>query len=101
MRPTQIRHSDMPGPRVYNLWWGDRTLPRQKGITQYAMSPVRQRAAYHMLRNWIFNGYRRMSGQVGYWIIPFGLGYGTYAWAKRYDAYLNSKAGHIAAQAEH
>lgn len=31
-------------------------------------------------------------------IIP---AYGTYTWAKRYDAWQNSKAGHIALQGAH
>jgi len=101
MRATDIRRSDMPGPKVYNLWWGDQELPKQKGLVQYSMSPMRQRAAHHMIRNWIFNGYRRLSGQVGYWIVPFAIGYGTYTWAKRYDTYLNSKAAHIAGHAGH
>ncbi|CCM05620.1 uncharacterized protein FIBRA_07849 [Fibroporia radiculosa] len=135
MRVTDVRRSDMPGPKVYvsvlspvpvselrctvygiiffgNLWWGDRELPKQKGLTQYSMSPMRQRATHNLFRNWIFNGYRRLSGQMPYWIIPFAIaswsaaerlsfGYGTYSWAKRYDAYLNSKAGHIAAHGGH
>ena len=43
--------------------------------TQYtAISPMRQRATHNMLRNWIFNGYRRLSGQVGYFIVPFAIG---------------------------
>ncbi|KAH9829569.1 cytochrome b-c1 complex subunit 8 [Rhodofomes roseus] len=101
MRATEIRRSDMPGPKVYNLWWGDKELPKQKGVIQYSMSPMRQRATHHIFRNWIFNGYRRLSGQVGYWIIPVAIGYGTYAWAKRYDAFHNSKAGHLAAHGGH
>ena len=28
-------------------------------------------------------------------------GYGTYAWAKKYDAWQNSKAGHIALGGSH
>lgn len=35
---------------------------------------MRQRATHNMLRNWIFNGYRRLSGQVGYFIVPFAIG---------------------------
>lgn len=38
------------------------------------MSPMRQRATHNMFRNWMFNGYRRLSGQVGYFIVPFALG---------------------------
>lgn len=29
------------------------------------------------------------------------LGYGTYAWAKRYDAWQNSKAAHVAGHGAH
>ncbi|PCH37490.1 hypothetical protein WOLCODRAFT_109965 [Wolfiporia cocos MD-104 SS10] len=101
MRATDIRRSDMPGPKVYNIWWGDRELPKQKGIIQYSMSPFRQRATHNILRNWLFNGYRRLSGQVGYWIVPFGIMYGTYTWAKRYDVWQNSKEGHLALHGEH
>ncbi|KAI0725086.1 cytochrome b-c1 complex subunit 8 [Fomitopsis betulina] len=96
MRPTAAAHSEMPGPKVYNVWWGFPELPKQKGITQYAMSPMRQRATHNMFRNWMFNGYRRLSGQVGYFIVPFALGYATYSWGNSHYAYLNSKAGHLA-----
>ena len=89
-----------------------------------------------MLRNYLFNGYRRLSGEALYFLIPFGvgetlspfsprtafrkfvgfelahptillcstrpqpnypsqfLGYGVYSWAKSYDEWQNSKAGH-------
>ena len=87
-----------------------------------AVSPVRQRAAKNLFRGYLFNGYRRLSSQVGYWIVPVVLGtfpspltrpdrldtilsaltgYSTYAWAKKYDAYLNSKEGHLAQAGEH
>ncbi|KZT04879.1 uncharacterized protein LAESUDRAFT_727454 [Laetiporus sulphureus 93-53] len=101
MRATDIRRSDMPGPKAYNMWWGDRELPKQKGIIQYSMSPVRQRALGHIFRNYLYNGYRRLSGQFGYWIIPIGFGYGVYTWAKRYDTYINSKAAHLAGHGAH
>ena len=39
-----------------------------------AVSPFRQRAAKNMFRGYLFNGYRRLSSQVGYWIIPVVLG---------------------------
>ena len=79
------------------------------------MSPFRQRAAKNLIQSYIFNGYRRLSGELVYWAIPFALGassrhvspfflcansrisgYGAYAWAKRYDAWQNSKAAHVA-----
>ncbi|KAI0357814.1 hypothetical protein OH77DRAFT_1435553 [Trametes cingulata] len=101
MRPTEIRHSDMPGPKVYNLWWGDKGVQKQKGIVTYTLSPFRQRAAHNLIRNYIFHGYRRLSSQAIYWVIPFAIGYGTYSWAKRYDAWQNSKAAHIAGHGAH
>ena len=93
------------------------------------LSPFRQRAAKNLFRSYIFNGYRRLSGELVYWAIPFALGtstishmyhtpslpllpqfaedqhahnsalpigYSAYAWAKRYDAWQNSKAAHVA-----
>ena len=39
-----------------------------------AVSPVRQRAAKNLFRSYLFNGYRRLSSQVGYWIVPVVLG---------------------------
>lgn len=91
-----------------------------------AISPVRQRALKGLFQGYLFNGYRRLASQFGYWAIPFAigmsplpfilsyisfsselttaicpvrvfahvLGYGTYAWAKKYDAWQNSKAAH-------
>ncbi|EPQ51858.1 hypothetical protein GLOTRDRAFT_112327 [Gloeophyllum trabeum ATCC 11539] len=97
MRPSIVVRSEMPGPKTYNPWWGDLSgIQRQKGITQYSLSPFKQRAAKHLIQNYIFNGYRRLAEQVPYWIVPFAIGYGTYTWAKRYDEWLNSKAGHLA-----
>ncbi|KAG6827012.1 hypothetical protein H0H92_013578 [Tricholoma furcatifolium] len=102
MRPTIPRFSDMPGPKVYNLWWGDSTGMRQKGVVTYTISPFQAKAAPNMIRNYLFNGYRRLGGELLFWLIPFGTGYGIYTWAKSYDHYQNSKAGHIAAgHAEH
>ncbi|KZT22274.1 hypothetical protein NEOLEDRAFT_1181015 [Neolentinus lepideus HHB14362 ss-1] len=102
MRPTQIRMSDMPGPKTYNPWWGDKGgIIKQKGIVQYTVSPFRQRAAKHMFQNWIFNGYRRLAEQAPYWIVPFAIGYGTYTWAKRYHDWLDSKEGHLATGGGH
>ncbi|KAI0705517.1 cytochrome b-c1 complex subunit 8 [Earliella scabrosa] len=99
MRPTEIRRAEMPGPKTYSVWWGG--VRQQKGIVQYSLSPFRQRAAQNLISSYIFNGYRRLSGQLVYWVIPFAMGYGTYAWAKRYDAWQNSKAAHIAGHGSH
>ncbi|GLB42975.1 putative ucrQ family protein [Lyophyllum shimeji] len=101
MRPSVARQSEMPGPKVYSLWWGDRTIPKQKGVVEYTISAYRAKAAPHMLRNYLFNGYRRLSGELVFWLIPFGMGYGIYTWAKKTDAYHHSKAAHVAAGVEH
>jgi len=102
MRPTAAIRGEAPTGKAYNLWWGTREgATPQKGITQYSVSPFRQRAAKNLFRGYLFNGYRRLSSQVGYWIVPVVLGYSTYAWAKKHDAYLNSKEGHLAQAGEH
>ncbi|GBE83550.1 Cytochrome b-c1 complex subunit 8 [Sparassis crispa] len=85
----------MPGPKTWNEWWGSTEGLKMKGVVQYSVSPFRQRATHHMFRSWLFNGYRRLSGQVPYWIVPALIGYGTYTWANRYDAWQNSKAAHV------
>ncbi|KAI0753273.1 cytochrome b-c1 complex subunit 8 [Daedaleopsis nitida] len=101
MRPTEIRRSEMPGPKVYNLWWGDKGVQKQRGIIQYSISPWQQRAAHQLIRNYIFNGYRRLSSQLVYWVVPFAFGYSVYSWAKRYDTWQNSKAAHVAGHGAH
>jgi len=88
---------EMPGPRVYNLWWGTKEgALKQHGITTYTVSPFRQRATKGILQGYLFNGYRRLSGQFAYCVVPVVIGYSTYAWAKKHDEWQNSKAGHIA-----
>ncbi|KII91707.1 hypothetical protein PLICRDRAFT_518207 [Plicaturopsis crispa FD-325 SS-3] len=96
MRPTEIRASEMPGPKTYGFWWGDKGTIRQKGVVQYTLSPFRQRATKGIFRHWLFNGYRRIASQAPYWAVPFAAGYGIYAWAKKRDAWQNSKEGHLA-----
>ncbi|TFK53090.1 hypothetical protein OE88DRAFT_1656939, partial [Heliocybe sulcata] len=59
------------------------------------MSPFKQRAAKHIFQNYLFNGFRRLSEQAPYWVVPFAMGYGVYTWSKRYDEWLNSKAAHV------
>ncbi|KAI0080415.1 hypothetical protein K474DRAFT_1657836 [Panus rudis PR-1116 ss-1] len=101
MRPTFVVRSEMPGPKVYNPWWGSGEAQKMKGVVQYSLSPTRTRAMHNLIRNYVFNGYRRLSAHVGYWIVPFALGYGTYTWAKSYDTWLNSKAAHVAGHGSH
>jgi len=69
------------------------------------------------MKSYLFNGYRRLSGELFFFGIPmaiggsltsnlrpclnFEVGYGVYAWAKSYDEWQNSKAGHLAAAGGH
>ncbi|KAF9022347.1 hypothetical protein BDZ89DRAFT_1163294 [Hymenopellis radicata] len=101
MRPSLIRLGDMPGPRrAYNVWWGDKHgLVKQRGMYQYTLSPFQSKAAPHWARDYLFNGYRRLSKEAIYWVIPFSFGYGVYTWANNYTEYIESKAGHLAAVA--
>ncbi|KAJ3497038.1 hypothetical protein NLJ89_g10401 [Agrocybe chaxingu] len=92
MRPTIARHSDMPGGKVYNLWWGDKSGPSP---------PWQTKAAPHWIRSYLFNGYRRISGELFFFGVPIAIGYGVYTWAKNYDEYQNSKAGHLASGGHH
>ncbi|TFY59601.1 hypothetical protein EVG20_g7728 [Dentipellis fragilis] len=102
MRATGVRMSEMPGPKVYNIWWGDKHgAQRQRGIVQYGVSPFRQRSTHHMFRHYLFNGYRRLASQVPYWIVPVSLGYGLYTWANAHYAWQGSKAGHLASGEHH
>ncbi|KAH9474628.1 hypothetical protein JR316_0013092 [Psilocybe cubensis] len=65
------------------------------------MSPYQTKAAPHWLKSYLFNGYRRISGELFFFGIPIALGYGVYTWAKRYDEWQNSKAGHLALGGDH
>ena len=39
-----------------------------------AVSPFRQSATSHLFRSYLFNGYRRLSAQLPYWLVPVGIG---------------------------
>ncbi|KAF5352077.1 hypothetical protein D9758_009449 [Tetrapyrgos nigripes] len=102
MRPSVTRYSDMPGPQhAWNRWWGDTALQKQRGVVQYTISPYQSKAAPKMIRSYIFNFYRRVSGEAVYFVVPFALGYGVYTWAKNRYEYMNSKAGHLASGEHH
>ncbi|KAF5309107.1 hypothetical protein D9611_008542 [Ephemerocybe angulata] len=101
MRPTVARLGDMPGPKVYNLWWGDKSGGKIKGVTTYTLSSYQSKVAPKWLSKYIFNGFRRISGELFFFGVPFAVGYATYSWAKSYDAWANSKAGHIAMEGKH
>ncbi|KAI0058364.1 hypothetical protein BV25DRAFT_1830200 [Artomyces pyxidatus] len=97
MRATAVAMSEMPGPKVYNLWWGDKHgAQKQRGVITYTVSPFRQNPVDHMFRSYLFNGYRRLSAQVPYFIVPVVIGYSVYSWAKGREEWQNSKAGHLA-----
>ncbi|MBW0476961.1 hypothetical protein O181_016676 [Austropuccinia psidii MF-1] len=96
MIPSQSNQSGMPVGKKYMGWWGDFGGPKQKGITQYALSPYRQSPMKNAVGQVLFQGYRRIAVQVPYWIIPFGAAYGVIKWADADNEFRNSKAGHAA-----
>jgi len=87
-----------------------------------AISPYQTKAMPNMVRNYVFNFYRRVSAEAIYFLVPFGIGelylslstfsmflrpndvcagYGIYTWGKARYEYVNSKAGHLAAGGHH
>ncbi|KAF8722158.1 hypothetical protein AX14_010008 [Amanita brunnescens Koide BX004] len=119
MRPTFARSSGMPGreysflvapsspsesvstAKTFNPWWGDPAVMKQKHVKQYTLSPFQTRAMPNLIRSYLFNGYRRLSAEAFYFVVPFGLGYAIYAWGNNYDAWSKSKAGHLALEGHH
>jgi len=71
--------------------------PLQKGIVQTTTSPFRHRPMAGAFRGYLFYGYKRIAGHMPYVIVPVAIGYSIYSWAKSYDAWQVSKAGHVAA----
>ncbi|KAJ6621318.1 cytochrome b-c1 complex subunit 8 [Mycena sp. CBHHK59/15] len=96
MRPSNAFFSDMPGPKVYNVWWGDQTGQKQKGIYTYTISPYQAKAAPHMFRSYLFNGYRRLTVYALPILVPFGIYYYTWRMSVKDYEWRNSKAGHLA-----
>jgi ubiquinol-cytochrome c reductase subunit 8 len=68
-----------------------------QGITTYALSPFEQKPFAGVSRAMIFNTSRRVSAQIPYIGVAFGIGYGIYTWANARHEYLLSKAGHAEA----
>lgn len=60
------------------------------------MSPFEQKPFAGAAHNAVFNTARRVSSQIPYVGVAFGLGYLIYSQAKTKHAYLTSKAGHAA-----
>ncbi|KAJ1648797.1 ubiquinol--cytochrome-c reductase subunit 8 [Dispira simplex] len=67
---------------------------KQRGIVSYRLSPYEQRVFAGFFKKGFFNIIRRFSAQVLYVGPPAALAYLTYSWAKKRNAYVNSKAGH-------
>ncbi|KAI9617841.1 hypothetical protein PSHT_11023 [Puccinia striiformis] len=96
---TAINYDSLERQPLWNAnwsmgWWGNMGGPKQKGITEYSLSPYRQSPGKHAFRGWLFQGYRRLACQVPYWIVPFGVGYGVIKWADADNHFRNTKAGH-------
>ena len=49
-------------------------LPLLTAILSAALSPFQMRATPNLLRSYLFNGYRRISREALYFLVPFGLG---------------------------
>ncbi|KAG7094159.1 hypothetical protein E1B28_007770 [Marasmius oreades] len=100
MRPSIARLGDMPPPRhAYLKWWGDtHGAGLKQRMTEYTLSPLQSKVAPNMIRNYVFNFYRRVSAEAIYILVPFALGYGIYTWGNKRYNYINSKAGHIAGE---
>ncbi|KAJ7281834.1 cytochrome b-c1 complex subunit 8 [Mycena rebaudengoi] len=96
MRPSNALASEMPGPKVYSLWWGDHSIPKQKGVYTYTISPYQAKAAPHMFRSYFFNGIRRLSVYALPIAVPFSIYYYVWQESKKGYAWRNSKEGHLA-----
>jgi ubiquinol-cytochrome c reductase subunit 8 len=44
------------------------------GSASAALSPFQAKTMPNYVKKWLFNGYRRLSGEAVYFLIPFGLG---------------------------
>ncbi|KAI8997440.1 UcrQ family protein [Pilobolus umbonatus] len=88
------------GGHGYMGWWGNMGGPTQRGVVTYILSPFEQKPLAGALHNAVFNTARRVTSQIPYVGVAFGLGYFIYTTAQSKHAYLSSKAGH-AASGEH
>ncbi|SCV74097.1 BQ2448_6529 [Microbotryum intermedium] len=95
MIPTSAVQSGMPSGKTYMGWWGDMGGPKQKGVTQYTVSPMRQASMRGAFSHWAINGYKRVMAQAVYFVLPLGAGYGLLKWAIADNHLRNSKQGHI------
>ncbi|KAI9467663.1 MAG: UcrQ family protein [Benjaminiella poitrasii] len=86
------------GGKKYMGWWGHMGGPAQKGIVTYMLSPFEQKLFAGAAHNAVFNTARRVTSQIPYVGVAFGLGYFIYTSAKSKHAFLSSKAGHAHAE---
>ncbi|KAL9546981.1 hypothetical protein MBANPS3_006404 [Mucor bainieri] len=86
--------------KSYMGWWGHMGGPTQRGVVTYILSPFEQKAFAGAAHNAVFNTARRVTSQVPYIGVAFGLGYFIYTSAVKRHTYLSSKAGH-AAEGDH
>ncbi|KAM0788092.1 hypothetical protein ACM66B_001261 [Microbotryomycetes sp. NB124-2] len=100
MRPSAPVASGMPTSNSqkhpFMGWWGDMGGPKQKGITQYSVSPFRQSVFRGALKGYVTNGYKRLAQQSIYFAVPIAVGYGILSWAIKDNHFRNSKHGQIA-----
>ncbi|KAG1888286.1 hypothetical protein F4604DRAFT_1716610 [Suillus subluteus] len=89
MRPTCC--TSRGNAWTYCPWWGDTSMQKQRGVVVYSVSPFRQRGSKAVIQRLAI---QRLQASC----CPR---YGTYTWAKRRDAWQNSKAGHLALGGHH
>lgn len=65
--------------------------PKQKGITQYALSPMQSKPMAGAWKHWLLAGTRRLSQQAVYFAVPLAVGYGIIQWATKENHFRNSK----------
>ncbi|KAG2210077.1 hypothetical protein INT46_001907 [Mucor plumbeus] len=87
--------------KSYMGWWGHMGSPTQRGVVTYILSPFEQKAFAGAAHNAVFNTARRVTSQVPYVGVAFGIGYFIYTSAVSRHAYLSSKAGHAAEGGDH
>ncbi|KAI7887636.1 UcrQ family protein [Mucor mucedo] len=89
------------GGKKYMGWWGHMGGPTQRGVVTYILSPFEQKPFAGAAHNAVFNTARRVTSQIPYVGVAFGLGYLLYTQISAKHAYLTSKAGHAAEGAAH
>ena len=84
--PTSQDRLLTPLANSYMGWWGNLGSPTQKNIITYSMSANRLNPTNHILRDGVFNTFRRTRNQILYWAPPLLLAYMAMDWAtERYE----------------